>query len=231
MECTRLRLVFILVFGLKLTVLQAQSEKTTNTIIDIDGNVYKTVDIGSQVWMAENLKSTRYSNGDTIGTTNPDTLNIRYQDAPKYQWAYAGIDSIVAIYGRLYTWYVVADKRNICPEGWHVSTDADWRNLTKFLGGDSLAQGKLKEAGTKHWNSPNTGATNESGFTALPGGNRWDYGRFLGIGEFTHWWTATENEKDTCMAWRRILVNKQPAKNYRGTADKKLGWYVRCVKD
>jgi uncharacterized protein (TIGR02145 family) len=221
----------LLLIGFGLTKLQAQSGTRMNTITDINGNIYKTIRIGSQVWMAENLKTTRYTNGDRIGTTYPDTISIRGENAPKYQWAYAGNDSILAVYGRLYTWYTVSDKRNICPGGWHVSTEAEWQTLTKFLGGDSIAQGKLKEAGTNHWNKPNNGATNESGFTALPGGNRWDYGRFLGVGEFTHWWTSTEYKPDTCLAWRRLLYSNKTVKNYRGAADKKLGWYVRCVKD
>ena len=211
--------------------IHAQAIQSTNTVTDIDGNSYMTVKIGSQIWMAENLKTTRFSNGDTIATTYPDTLSIREESAPKYQWVYAGNDSILNIYGRLYTWYVVADKRNVCPDEWHVSTEAEWQALTQFLGGDSLAQEKLKEAGTKHWNDPNLGATNESGFTALPGGNRWDYGRFVGLGKFTHWWTASEYKPDTCLAWRRLLFNTKTVKNYRGAADKKLGWYVRCVKD
>jgi uncharacterized protein (TIGR02145 family) len=199
------------------------------TVTDIDGNVYKTVAIGNQVWMAEDLKTTRYRNGDLIGTTSPATLDISSESSPKYQWAYAGDDSNVANYGRLYTWYAATDCRNIAPTGWHVPTDAEWTTLVNFLGGKSVAQGKLKEAGTTHWNSPNTDATNESGFTAIPGGNRWNNGRFLGIGDFTHWWTATGHDAE--FAWRRILVKGAPADNFRGWADKKIGWFVRCIKD
>jgi uncharacterized protein (TIGR02145 family) len=198
-------------------------------VTDIDGNVYKTVIIGNQVWMAEDLRTTRYRNGDAIGTTNPATLNIRSENSPKYQWAYEGDESRAATYGRLYTWFAVTDRRNLAPTGWHVPTDAEWTTLANFLGGNLAAQGKLKEAGTTHWHSPNLDATNESGFTALPGGNRWDYGRFLGLGDFTHWWTATEHDAER--AWRRILVKDAPADNFRGYADKKLGWLVRCVKD
>jgi uncharacterized protein (TIGR02145 family) len=199
------------------------------TVTDIDGNVYKTVTIGSQVWMAEDLKTTRYRNGDLIGTTSPATLDIGSEDSPKYQWAYAGDESKVATYGRLYTWFAVTDGRNIAPAGWHVPTDAEWMTLTEHLGGKKVAQGKLKEAGTTHWDSPNTEATNGSGFTAIPGGNRWPDGRFLGIGDFTHWWTATEH--DAKFAWRRILVKGAPADNFRGYASKKIGWLVRCVRD
>lgn len=198
------------------------------TVTDIDGNVYKTVTIGLQVWLAEDLRTTRYRNGDPIGTTNPATQSIREETAPKYQWAYAGDESNVATYGRLYTWFAVTDSRNLAPEGWHVPTDAEWTILVKFLGGNKAAQGKLKEAGTNHWKSPNADATNASGFTALPGGNRWDYGRFLGLGEFTHWWTATEYDAERAC---RVMLKDTPVPNFRGCADKKLGWLVRCIRD
>lgn len=203
-------------------------EKTSATVTDIDGNVYKTVVIGTQVWMAEDLRTTRYRNGDPIGTTDPATKSIREEAAPKYQWAYAGDEAHAATYGRLYTWFAVADPRGLAPEGWHVPTDAEWTVLVKFLGGNKAAQARLKEAGTNHWKAPNADATNESGFTALPGGNRWDYGRFLGLGEFTHWWTATEYDAERAC---RVMLKNVPAPNFRGSADKKLGWLVRCVRD
>jgi uncharacterized protein (TIGR02145 family) len=219
--------------ALMVTRLVAQEHKSATpagtTVTDIDGNVYKTVTIGNQVWMAENLRTTRYRNGDLIGTTHPATLDISSESAPKYQWAYAGNESNVATYGRLYTWFAVTDSRAIAPTGWHVPTDAEWTTLADFLGGKSMAQGKLKEAGTSHWNNPNTDATNESSFTALPCGNRWVNGSFLGLGDFTHWWTDTEHDAER--AWRRILVKDAPADNFRGYADKKIGWLVRCVRD
>jgi uncharacterized protein (TIGR02145 family) len=199
------------------------------TVTDIDGNVYQTITIGTQVWMKENLKTTRYRNGDTIGTTYPAMLDYRSENTPKYQWAYDGNDSIAAIYGRLYTWYAVTDNRNIAPIGWHVSTDAEWITLVNFLGGADIAGDKLKEAGTAHWKSPNTGATNESGFTALPGGSRYAEGLFMGISEFVHFWTATELEGDNRWAWRWLLYNSSIAE--RGYCSKVDGWAVRCIKD
>ena len=201
------------------------------TVTDIDGNVYKTVRIGDQVWMAENLKTTRYRNGDTISTTSPATLNIMSESAPKYQWAYAGNDSNVAVYGRLYTWYAVTDSRNIAPTGWHVPTEAEWRTLINFLGGDSKARGKLKEAGTTHWKSPNTDATNESGFTALPGGSHWDT-IFVAIGMYGHYWSADMQAPD--WAWRLALSYKDMDVNVNtvlNSANPKIGWSVRCIKD
>jgi uncharacterized protein (TIGR02145 family) len=215
--------------------LAAQESRSTttrpgvSTVTDIDGNVYKTVTIGNQVWMAEDLKTTRYRNGDLIGTTNPATLDISGESAPTYQWAYAGNERNVATYGRLYTWYASTDSRAIAPAGWHVPTDAEWTALVTFLGGESVAQGKLKEAGTTHWNGPNSDATNESGFTALPGGNRFGDKGFIGLGDFTHWWTSTEH--DAKFAWRRVLGKDAPMGRTGGWADKKIGWLVRCVRE
>jgi uncharacterized protein (TIGR02145 family) len=101
---------------------------------DQDGNVYTSVTIGTQVWMVENLKTTKYRNGDLIGTTTPATLNISAEATPKYQWAPNYAESIVTTYGRLYTWYAVTDTRNVCPTGWHVPTNVEWSILTTFLG-------------------------------------------------------------------------------------------------
>ena len=223
--------VLIAQFSFGQQTIQMQPKKNSETVTDIDGNVYHTVTIGTQTWMLEDLKTTRYRNGDFIGTTSPATLDISSESTPKYQWAYAGNDSNVATYGRLYTWYAATDKRNICPVGWHVPTKVEWDILINYLGGEKAAQGKLKEAGTKHWNSPNTDATNESGFTALPGGNRWPNGRFLGLGDFTHWWTATEYESDPQMAWRRMLSKDAPVSNFKGSSGKGVGWLIRCIKD
>ncbi len=211
-----------------------------DTVTDIDGNVYHTVTIGTQTWMVENLKTTRYRNGDLIGTTNPATLDIRNENSPKYQWIFENNQSDLAVYGRLYTWYAVTDSRNIAPNGWHVPTDDEWTTLINFLGGDSLAGGKLKEAGITHWKSPNTGATNESGFTALPGGCRPENGVFDGggvyLGDNHHyggWWSSSE--KNSSVAWNRYLSYNdaaiQPFDNTYGYDGKKWGFSVRCIKD
>ena len=168
---------------------------------DGDGNTYGTITIGAQVWMASNLKTTKYSNGNPIGTTTSATLDISNATTyptPKYQWAYAGTESNVATYGRLYTWYAATDTRNVCPTGWHVPADSEWATLTTYLGGLSVAGGQLKETGTSHWQSPNAGATNTSGFTALPGGSRTNDGTFYSIGGYGYWWSSTEG---TGTAW------------------------------
>jgi uncharacterized protein (TIGR02145 family) len=198
------------------------------TIQDIDSNVYKTVIIGTQVWMAENLKTTKYRNGDLIGTTSPATLNIYGESTPKYQWAYDGNESKVAIYGRLYTGYVVFDSRNVCPTGWHVPSDAEWTVLTDYLGGESVAGGKLKESGTTHWQSPNTGATNETGFTALPSGYRFDYGSYDAIGYVGSWWGSSEFSFTIACSRGVDYVNSSV---FRDSGGERGGFAVRCVKD
>ena len=104
------------------------------TVVDIEGNIYKTVKIGTQWWMAENLRTSKYNTGDSIGTTYPETLNISVESAPKYQWVYPGGESSLATYGRLYTWYAITDSSALCPTGWHVPSDAEWTVLTDYLG-------------------------------------------------------------------------------------------------
>ena len=180
----------------------------TNSVNDIDGNQYNIVKIGTQVWMKENLKTTRYRNGDLIGTTTPATLVIEGEITPKYQWAYAGDESNVATHGRLYTWYVATDKRNVCPLGWHVPTDGEWTTLTEYLTNNGYGYGggykgmdiAKSMAATSGWVSDETpGSTgnnqvsnNSTGFTALPGGARLEDGNFYDIGHVGCWWSTTK---------------------------------------
>lgn len=199
---------------------------TYGSVTDIDGNVYKTIVIGTQTWMAENLKTTKYRNGNSIGTTIPASLNTTAESTPKYQWAYAGNESNVATYGRLYTWYAATDSRNVCPTGWHLPTDTEWNILTTYLGGEG-AGGKLKESGTTHWNTPNTGATNSSGFTALPGGYRYYDGTFINIGSYGYWWSPWYV---TGSAWARAMYyNFIGASRYSDGGSS--GFSVRCLRD
>ena len=199
----------------------------TNTVTDIDGNVYHTVTIGTQVWMIENLKTTKYRNGDNIPNVTNDTLWHNLTTGAYCNYNNNAINS--ATYGRLYNWYAVNDSRNIAPEGWHIPSDAEWTVLSTYLGGDSIAGGKLKEAGTTHWFSPNTGATNSSGFTALPCGCRDFYdGAYAYIGSNSYWWsstTKTSNSSTYLMIqyqWK-ILIHNNFSKNY--------GFSVRCIKN
>jgi uncharacterized protein (TIGR02145 family) len=211
-------IIFFLAF---ICELHAQSNEIAGIVKDIEGNVYKTVVIGKQIWMSENLKTTRFNNGDTIGTTQPDTLNFMKEINPKYQWIYAGNDSNLIIYGRLYTWYVVTDSRNVCPIGWQVPAQKEWATLIGFLGEDSIAHGKLKDTGTKQWKNPNIGATNESGFTGIPGGNHHPKGTFLFIGECGHWRSVTEFDNN--YACRLRLRHDTNIENFLDYAPKLMG--------
>ncbi|OFX32082.1 MAG: hypothetical protein A2X08_17780 [Bacteroidetes bacterium GWA2_32_17] len=207
---------------MSLTTLQ----ESVNTVTDIDGNVYNTITIGTQVWMAENLKTTKYRDGTTIPNVTDNTAWSNLTTG-----AYcdnSNLSSNSDTYGKLYNWYAVADVHNICPTGWHMPTDAEWSVLTTYLGGESVAGGKLKETGTTHWESPNTGATNETGFTALPGGYRYDNGSFYNVGNYGLWWSSTESNISN--AWFRDAYYLYNNVN-RLNISKKDGFSVRCVKD
>jgi uncharacterized protein (TIGR02145 family) len=166
-----------------------------NVITDVDGNYYNTVVIGNQVWMAENLKTKHFNNGDSIFTTIPPDMDLTgptWQEYHRpYQWPCNGDENLVADYGRLYFWYGTVDERGLCPTGWHVATINEWTVLSDYLGGAEIAGGKLKEEGTEHWNSPNVAATNEVGFNAVPAGWRIHYGSFSGLGTRAIWWTSS----------------------------------------
>jgi len=197
----------------------------TGTVQDIEGNTYKTVKIGTQWWMAENLKTTKYRDGTSIPNVTDNTAWINLTTG-----AYSDYDntpSNSATYGRLYNWYAATDAHNIAPTGWHVPTDVEWSTLTTYLGGENVAGGKLKEIGTTHWTSPNTGATNETGFTALPGGGRGTSGTFYYIENYGYWWSATEY---SATAWYRSMLHYLSDVG-RGSVSKKLGFSVRCVRD
>ncbi len=196
------------------------------TVTDIDGNVYNTVTIGTQVWMKENLKVTKYCNSNVIGTTTTPALDISSESTPKYQWAYSGDENNVATYGRLYTWYAISDS--LCPVSWHVPSVAEWTTLTDYLGGETIAGGKLKETGIVHWSSPNTGATNETGFTALPGGQRYDYGAFLSIGVNGGWWSSTNNGTSSAFG-KSMSYSYTDVVGFNSV--KRSAYSVRCVRD
>ncbi len=193
------------------------------TVTDIDGNVYNTVTIGTQCWMKENLKTTRYNDGTAIPTGLSDAA---WQNTTS--GAYAIYDNNAAnntTYGKLYNWYAV-NTGKLAPAGWHVPTDAEWSTLTNYLGGVVVASGAMKA--TTLWNSPNTGATNSSGFTGLPAGFRSINGAFNNIGYFGSFWSSTEY--DAYYAWYRYLFYSSSFA-YRGYLDKRNGFSVRCVRD
>ena len=197
------------------------------TMTDQDGNLYKTVTIGTQTCMAENLRTTKYNDGTTIPNVIDDFEWVTFKTGAYCNYNNTTSTNTIATYGRLYNWYAV-NTGKLAPAGWHVPTDAEWRELTDYLGGESVAGGKLKETGTTHWNTPNTGATNETGFTALPGGDRYGRGAVDGVGSLGYWWSATEGFAGN--AWHRYMGygNSNVGRN---DSLKGLGFSVRCVRD
>ena len=190
-----------------------------------DGKVYQTVVIGNQVWMAENLAYLPSVN--MVADGSEDAAGSYY-----YVYGYDGTNVAdakatdnYATYGVLYNWTAAM---NACPDGWHLPSDAEWTELTDYLGGESVAGGKLKETGTTHWASPNTGATNETGFTALPGGYRLNNGTFYFIGYYGLWWSATGH--DATDAWNRVM-DCYLSGVYRYNYNKEDGFSVRCLRD
>jgi uncharacterized protein (TIGR02145 family) len=192
---------------------------TYGTITDIENNTYKTIEIGLQLWMAENLKTTKYNDGSSI----PLLLVTEAQSMPCYYWYNDDPNTYRNTYGALYNWYAVITDR-LCPIGWHVPSDDDWTKLIDFLGGEGITGDKLKEIGTTHWLNTNT-SSNESGFTGLPGG--WRGG---GMGEQGFWWSSTENDIDN--AFYLSLMYNITSTNVTNYFPKNSGGFsVRCVKN
>lgn len=203
------------------------SSVTYGTMTDQVGNVYKTVTKGTQTWMAENLRTTKYNDGTAIPNVTDFGDWWRLTTGAFCNYNNAASNVLTATYGRLYNWYAVNTDR-LCPTGWHVPTDAEWTTLSTYLGGESVAGDKLKETGNTHWTHLNTGATNETGFTALPGGYRDDNATFSGTGLSGFWWSTTEFDAD--YAWYRVMFYEN-SDVVRPNFDKVLGLSVRCVRD
>ena len=221
----------------------------TTTVTDYEGNVYQTVQIGNQRWMAENLKSTKYADGTAIPIVTDNTAwgNLDDNDEDKAYCFYN--NNINNSYGALYTFAAAVNGtphdgsnhvQGVCPNGWHVPSDEEWKTLETYLGMSQTEAdddgwrgtnegGKLKETGTNNWVSPNTGATDEVGFTALPGGHRrFDSGEFGNIGIYGNWWSSSESNNSN--AWYRVLYSEN-ANIYRTNYNKSYGFCVRCIKD
>ena len=204
------------------------------SISDIDGNTYNTVQIGTQCWTRENLRVTKYRDGTIIpldesgGTAGNGTSQTWSSRTTGAITVYGHSATNLATYGYLYNWYAVVDSKGLCPSGWHVPSDSELTTLTNYLGGESVAGGKMKSTGTTIWNSPNTGATNESGFSALPGGYRDFDGIFLYIRNDAFFWSATEIGSN--FAWLRYL-NNYSGNVYRYNFNKQNGFSVRCLRD
>ena len=197
------------------------------TVTDYDGNAYDTVQIGTQVWLKQNLKTTHYKNGTTIAYPGTDNTAWQNNNSGAYAWYNNDEATYKNTYGALYNWYAV-NTGNLCPTGWHVPTDAEWTTLTNYLGGENIAGGKLKEAGLAHWLNPNASATNETGFTALPGGNRFYNGTYVEVGHGGVWWSSTEYGVPS--AWYRGM-NYLSGGVYRNYYPKYIGFSVRCLRD
>jgi uncharacterized protein (TIGR02145 family) len=200
---------------------------TYGTMTDQDGNTYKTIVIGTQEWMAENLKVSHYRNGDLIPVVLNNSTWISLNTGATC-WYYNDSASYNCPYGKLYNWFATVDARDLCPTGWHMPDDTTWSTLTTFLGGEPVAGGKMKSSGLQFWNSPNFAADNISGFSGLPGGFRLPGGDPGYIGQYCHLWSSTENGSTS--AWYRMLIYGNSDVS-RFTSDKNAGFYVRCIKD
>jgi uncharacterized protein (TIGR02145 family) len=195
------------------------------TVSDVEGNSYKTITIGTQTWMAENLRTTTFRNGVLIPTTATLTQDISSEVSPIYQWSLGNTN----VNGRLYTWFAATDARNICPIGWHIPSDAEWTILINYLGGEDIAGDKLREKGTVHWSTLNNGlATNESGFTALHAVSKEFTSVYKPNCNVCIWWSSSSNKSDSGVS-RGVWGNYSYVSYVN--SNKKNGFSIRCVKD
>ena len=208
-----------------------------STVVDIDGNIYNTVLIGSQCWMKENLKTTHYKDGTPIQT---ELNNSAWLIATTGLYAdYNNDTSNSVVYGRLYNWYAVADPAGLCPTGWHEPEDWEWNVLVKYIDHSAdtncvncsqsvIAGGRLKEIGLNHWASPNTGATNTSSFSGLPGGYRFTNGAYVDLTNYGYWWCVTSVTPNASYG-RYLGFVSSSVDTYLD--NKVLGLSARCIKD
>jgi uncharacterized protein (TIGR02145 family) len=203
----------------------------SNTVTDVQGNIYATVQIGTQRWMAENLRTTKFCNGEDIPQISNDN---NWNTATTPGWCVYNADPTNdTLFGKLYNWFTVSDPRNACPCGWHVPSDVEFTTLTDFLGTESAAGGKMKSTGTLSggdglWSIANFGATNESGFNGLPGGGRASGAQFSGVYVNAWFWNSSSFSSTT--AWRRVIENLSPGVT-RSEVNKKTGCSVRCIQN
>jgi uncharacterized protein (TIGR02145 family) len=216
----------LLIISITLT-LNTFSQTPGGGVSDVDGNNYSTVIIGSQEWMAENLRTTSYANGDPI----PNVIDgTQWANLNTGAWVHYNNDSQYENpYCKLYNWYTVNDSRNVCPAGWHVPSYPEWTVLSDYLGGESVSGGKMKSTGTQYWQSPNQGATNESGFSGLPGGFRESdiNGTFNSILYVGYWWSSTEGTAN--YAWGRGMFYFNGNLTGNNSYTKTSGYSIRCL--
>ena len=207
----------------------ASNANAQGTMTDCDNNLYQTVVIGNQEWMAENMRATCYSNGDEI----PNVTNgSEWGSLQSGGWCYYDNDSQYdAPYGKLYNAFALQDSRELCPTGWHAPNLEEWQELIDYLGGTSTAGGAMKQAGTQYWNTPNTGATNSSGFNGLPASTRGNSGTFgtggAGIGYFNRYWATTGGGQNI----ETVTLTSSSSGATTGTVDDNIGLSIRCIKD
>jgi uncharacterized protein (TIGR02145 family) len=225
----------ILLASVFFTVIACKKEENTNTpasattnsetVKDVDGNSYKTVKIGNQTWMAENLRVSKYNDGTSI----PVVTDKKAWEALKTpaMSEYDNSSSNGATYGKMYNFYTVSTNK-VCPTGWHVPSDQEWLTMINFLGGDSIAGNKMKAIDNTLWTNLSSNSTNSSGFSGLPGGNRWADGVFDGLTRHTTWQTSTE--ADSTSSFGRYIGNSS-ANVGRSWTSKRYGLYIRCLKD
>jgi uncharacterized protein (TIGR02145 family) len=218
--------LMMVVFFSDVISLEAQKQ---NLLKDSEGNSYKTITIGDQVWMAENLRTTKFNDGTDILNETNATKWVK-EMTPAFCWLDNDKDKS-RVYGAMYNWHAV-NTGKLCPVGWKIPSDEDWNKLIDFLGGVEVAGGKLKENGTSKWISPNSEATNSAGFAALPAGYRYGYfwgsGIFYELGLNGYFWTSTEYTET--FSWSRTLSAKN-GKVYRSVFEKNNGFSIRCIKD
>ena len=204
------------------------SNLTYGSVIDVDGNKYKTIQIGTQTWMAENLRVIRFNDNTSIPLVSGNWSN-NTTTTPAYNWFMNDSSLYKNIIGAVYNWYAV-NTNKLCPIGWHVPTDAEWTTLTNYLGGENVAGNKLREGGISHWwyiNDINN-ATNESGFTALPG-FMYSEGLFNSFITTAFWWSSTESDINS--VWIRTLTGFGDGIGRFANGFKRYGYSVRCLKD
>ncbi len=199
------------------------------SISDLDGNVYQTVKIGDQTWLGQNLNVSHFRNGDPIPQVRTDEEWEKAGNEQRPAWChYENSTDQGKTYGKLYNWYAVNDPRGLAPKGYHIPTVQDWNTMSSYLGGGEKAGGKLKEKGMTHWKSPNTEATNSSGWNGLPGGLNYSFGTFVGVGSTGYWWTSVEDGEVTANVYSLSFENSTLFDLF---LNKGVGLSVRCIRD
>ncbi len=226
------KVLFLITLGVSFLIVAINCRKEDEYWIVTDGSgyVYNTVTIGTQRWMSENLKATRYNDGTALTFANSNESWVYTGYSSSDYGCYYNNDhfSNGDTYGVLYNWSAVNNIKNLCPVGWHIPSDDEWTTLINYLGGQNIAGGKLKETGTIHWQNNNAGVTNESGFSALPGGYRDYRGEYNDLGYGGFWWSADDEGKDILIGY---MINSSNTNVNRINFNKLSGLSVRCLED